>query len=77
MPAPLAVGSFILSPNATSTIVMAPLCTPASIVTYSAMTPHAANSVPLVSVVPGSGMFVVNHENNSRTDRMFSYAVVG
>jgi hypothetical protein len=33
--------------------------------------------VPLTSVVPGAGMFVVNHENNSQTDRMFSYAVVG
>lgn len=77
MAAPLAVGRFTLTAGTTSTSVVVPLCTPASIVTYSPMTPHAANDIASTSVVPGNGQFVLTHASNPRTDRMFSFAIVG
>jgi hypothetical protein len=73
----LGIGSFTLSPSVTQTTVVMANCKPTSVVTFSATTPHAANSIPLMSIVPGAGQFIVNHENNSQTDRMFDFAVFG
>ena len=76
MPSILGIGSFALNPNATQTVVQAP-CTPASVVLISAETQDAANDRATTSIVPGGGRFTVTHANNPRTDRAFSYLVVG
>jgi hypothetical protein len=76
VPSILAVGSFTLSPNVTQTTVIA-TCTPASVVTISPTTPHAANDRATTSVTAGNGQFTVTHANNPLTDRTSGYTVVG
>jgi hypothetical protein len=76
MPSILGIGDFTLTPNATTTVVVAP-CTPSSVVLLSPPTPHAGNDRATASIVPGSAMFTVTHANNPRTDRTFGYLVVG
>lgn len=72
-----ATGSFTLTANATTTTVTAPNCAPTSTVNWSPTTANAANDMATTSAVAGNGQFVVTHANNARTDRTFSYAVVG
>ena len=72
----LGIGTFTLSPNVTTTTVVAP-CTPSSVVLISPETQDAANDMATTSIVPGTGQFVVTHANNSRNDRTFAYQVVG
>lgn len=72
-----AVGTFTLTPSATSTTVPAPTCSPTSVVLLSPRTPDAANDMATTSIVPSTGQFVVTHANNSRADRTFGYLVVG
>ncbi len=72
-----AVGSFTLTPNATQTVVTAPACTVGSVVLPEPLTPNAANDATTTSIVAGNGQFTVNHASNSRTDRAFSYVVIG
>jgi hypothetical protein len=76
MPSNLAIGVFTLTPNATQTVVAAP-CTPSSVVLRSPQSPDAANDLPELSIVPGTGSFTVTHANNPRTDRTFGFVVVG
>jgi len=66
-----------LNANATSTVVMAPTCTAASVFLPSPITPDAANDEGLMSFVAASGQFTVNHASNARVDRSFNFAVIG
>lgn len=72
-----AVGTFTLTPNATSTTVKAPTCAPGSVVFWSPQTQHAANDMATTSVVAGTGQFVLTHANNARIDRTFGWEVRG
>jgi hypothetical protein len=72
----LSSGQFTLNPNATTTFV-GTLCTSTSVVLYEPITPHAANDMATTSCVAGNGLFTLTHANNSRTDRTFSYVVLG
>lgn len=72
-----AVGAFTLNPNATQTIVTVAACTFTSVVIPEALTPDAANDAATTSIIAGNGQFTVNHASNARTDRTFSYVVIG
>lgn len=72
-----AVGTFTLTPNATSTVVMAPTCSPGSFVLLSPQTSDAANDMATTWFVAGTGQFTVNHASNPRVDRTFGFFVVG
>jgi hypothetical protein len=45
MPSILAIGTFVLAPNATQTVVQVPPCTPSSVILRSPQSPDAANDV--------------------------------
>lgn len=66
-----------LNADATSTVVTAPTCSLASVIVPSPLTPDAANDMALMSFVAGIGQFTVNHASNARTDRTFTFVVVG
>lgn len=70
-------GTFTLTPNATSTIVVNLAVATTSVILLEPATQDAANDTATTSVVAGSGVFTVTHANNSRTDRTFNYVVVG
>ncbi len=69
-------GSFTLNPSATSTTVTDVNVTPTSDVYIRPKTSDAANDMATTWITPGTGQFTVNHANNSRNDRTFSYVVV-
>jgi hypothetical protein len=72
-----AVGTFTLTPSATSTTVPAPTCAKGSVVLLSPQTAHAANDMATTSVVAGDKQFVVAHASNALNDRTFGFLVVG
>jgi len=72
-----AVGTFTLTPGATTTTVQAPTCAKGSVVLLSPQTQHAANDMATTSVVAGDKQFVVTHANNARNDRAFGFVVLG
>jgi hypothetical protein len=72
-----AVGTFTLTPNASQTVVTASACDVGSVIIPEPLTADAANDAATTSIVAGSGQFMVNHANNSRTDRTFRYVVIG
>jgi hypothetical protein len=70
-------GTVTLTAGATATTVTAAGCTASSFVHLAPQTQHAANDGATTSWVAGSGQFVITHANNARTDRTFSYIVLG
>jgi hypothetical protein len=70
------IGRFTLNPNATTTVVVAPI-TAASKVFFSPTTQDAANDMATTSIVEAVGSFTVTHANNPRVDRTFDYMAVG
>lgn len=77
-----AVGTVTLTASATSTTVTDQNCAAGSTVTPIPATAHAAAEwgngtlfIPVATIVNGS--FVIQHANNSQTDRTFRYAIVG
>lgn len=72
-----AVGTFTLTPSATTTTVMAPTCAVGSVVAWWPQTQHAANDMATTSYVSGAGQFILTHANNPRVDRIFSFVIAG
>jgi hypothetical protein len=72
----LGTGTFTLNPNASATVVAAPV-TAASVVVLEPVTPDAGNDMATTSIVAALGSFTVNHANNPRVDRTFNYLAVG
>jgi hypothetical protein len=64
-------GSFTLVPNATTTTVLLPACLPTSVITAIAATEDARENP--ISIVPGTGKFVVTHGANPAADQTFNY----
>lgn len=72
-----AIGTFTITPSATTTVVPAPTCSPGSIVMLSPQTADAANDATTTWTVAGTGSFTVHHANNARVDRTFGFEVRG
>ena len=72
-----AIGTFTITPSATTTVVPAPTCSPGSVIMLSPKTFNAANDAATTWTVAGTGSFTVNHANNTRTDRTFGFEVRG
>jgi hypothetical protein len=66
-----------LNANATTTVVTAKTCTLASVIIPSPLTPDAANDMATMSFVAGTGQFTITHANNARTDRTFTFVILG
>ena len=66
-------GSYILSPNATTTSVNQPVCTPTSVVLPVAATDDATYDSTWITCF--QGYFVVTHKSNSISDRKFDYVI--
>jgi hypothetical protein len=64
-------GTFTIAPNATSTNVSYPLCTPASTIIAQAITDDAR--VNPVEIVPGSGSFLVKHGANPSITQTYAF----
>lgn len=71
------VGEVTLTPSATSTTVIDNRVNENSAIILQPITEHAADHFVDTWVVAGDKSFVVNHNNNSQTDRTFKYIVVG
>lgn len=74
------VGTFTLTPGATSTVVNSVNCAPGKSVNFSPATANAAAAmsstfVRLTDV--GAGSFTVTHASNAQADRTFYYEVTG
>src|SRR5262249_15807123 len=75
-----AVGSFTLTPNASSTTVTAPNCGAGSTVLAFAKTANAAAEIGNGTMYIGTvsnGSFVVTHANNAQPHRPFLYFPLG
>lgn len=74
------VGTITLAASATTTTVSDENVAAGSVIKLSPATANAAAAlgttyVPLATVLNGS--FVIQHANNSQTDRTFGYAIAG
>lgn len=76
------VGVVTLAASAASTTVTDPNCAVGTTIILSPSTAHAAAEqaagtlfIPIATIANGS--FVVQHANNTQTDRIFRYALVG
>lgn len=77
-----AVGTVTLTASAASTTVTDPNCAAGTTPILSPSTVHASAEVgngtiyiPVATIVNGS--FVIQHANNTQTDRTYRYALVG
>lgn len=71
------VGEVTLTASATSTTVTDNNVNANSAIILQPITEHAADHFVDTWVVAGDKQFVINHNNNSQTDRTFKYIVVG
>lgn len=76
------IGVVTLAASAASTSVIDPNCATGSVIVPIPATAHAAAEwgngtlyIPAATVINGS--FVIQHANNSQTDRTFAYAIIG
>jgi hypothetical protein len=69
----LTVGTFTLTANATSTVVISLGCTTSSFVIAKPATANAAADLDLMYIVEGTGVFTIHHADNAFTDRTFKY----
>jgi len=72
-----AIGTFTITPSATTTVVPAPTCSPGSIIMLSPQTANAAAALGTTWTVAGTGSFTVNHANNAQVDRTFGFEARG
>lgn len=70
-------GTVTLTASASSTTVTTQNCSAASCVMLMPNTANAAAALATTYIEPASGSFVINHANNSQTDRTFFYAIQG
>jgi hypothetical protein len=71
-------GAVTLTANAATTTLTDSRIGAESAIVLQATTANAAGAVATTYLdAPGNGSVVINHANNSQTDRTFKYAVIG
>lgn len=70
-------GETALTASAASTTINDPLCNPNSVILFTPTTAHAAVEIATLYYTAGTGSFVIHHANNSQTDRIFRYVIIG
>jgi hypothetical protein len=72
-----AVGTIALTASATTTLVKAANCSAMSVPFLQALTASAAAATGVYIQSVGKGEFVIAHNSNAATDRIFGYIALG